>query len=106
MVYLNKSTNPQQVSIPKETEGSGSLRLVFTVGIEREIVSLDVEDSKLSDKYYFIEVTLPAGIDYGEYTYRLMDEDDAVLSIGLLIVGEYDRPYEYEKTITYKQYEQ
>ena len=40
----------------------------------------------------------------GEYEYELKFED-TILSSGLLVVGDYTKPDQYNKAIEYKQYE-
>jgi hypothetical protein len=48
-------------------------------------------------------VELKEDIPSGEYDYTLSDEV-GVLSTGLLVIGDYEIPTEYNKELTYEQY--
>lgn len=68
------------------------------------IYSVKGTDMHWSELYYKITISLPEGIDPGEYNYRL-ECGMEVLSTGLAIVGEYGRAVvEYVKPIQYEQY--
>ena len=105
MLYLENTDEAQVLFIPRNTRTSGG-ELAFKAlsTIDREIVvDLEVVDLQLSDLYLQVAVTLPEGCPVGEYEYTVLDGED-VVSTGLLIIGEYTAPDQYEKTITYEQY--
>lgn len=106
MIYLQNTTESQVLFIPKSSPGH-DLVLVFkaksTIDLTWE-VNQGVIDLETSDLYYNIAVSLPAGLPDGEYEYSLMS-GDAILSSGLLVIGENSHPSEYNKEIQYEQYE-
>ena len=55
---------------------------------KREINLDNLEDITDSRLFFHFKITLPDGVDDGEYTYTL-DEDDVVKASGLLQVGDY-----------------
>ena len=46
-------------------------------------------DELVSRLFYTFDITLPAGMDDGEYAYTLYDERNVVKATGLLQVGDY-----------------
>lgn len=46
-------------------------------------------DNLESRLFYSFDISLPQGIDDGEYSYTLADEDNVVVASGLLQVGDY-----------------
>lgn len=70
------------------------------------IFSQEVTDKQTSGMYYAFDISLPADIPDGEYEYTLTDGND-ILSTGMMtILGKIDhRDTQYQKEITYKQYE-
>lgn len=63
-----------------------------------------VQDAESSRLNYMVEVTLPEGIQDGEYEYTLRDES-TILSTGLMTIGGYDvERKEYNEPVTIKQY--
>lgn len=66
--------------------------------------SFEVEDSETSRNFFHFQLSLRSGMNDGEYTYILYD-DDAEIARGLLQVGDY-KPVvtAYTKNNTYKQY--
>lgn len=105
MVYLRNNDSAQVTRIPKNITGTGSLSLTLrstTTLAEYEIGS--VADSGESALYWCISVSLPEGMDNGEYEYELRQGGVRVAS-GVLRVGEYSTDEEYNSEIEYEQYE-
>lgn len=68
------------------------------------VVATKYDVRKTSGLYYFARVTLPEGMQEGEYEYTAAI-DDEVISVGLLIVGDRTAPIEENKnTVEYEQY--
>ena len=107
MIYLQNTQEAQVVYVPRSEGSRPSGDLVFkaknTINLEEE-VDVHVTDLQTSDLYYNLAIELPAGLPDGEYEYTLSSEGDT-LSTGLLVVGAYSKPNEYDKNITYEQYE-
>ena len=106
MIYLQNTTEESQVLfVPKNgatPEGDLVLKAKSTIDLDVE-VNQEVTDLNTSDRYYIMNVTLPAGLPNGEYEYTLM-VGDILLSSGLLAIGENSHPSEYNKDIQYEQY--
>jgi len=65
-----------------------------------------VTDKNTSALHYVFDLTLPAGMPNGECEYVLTDENNSVLSTGVLQIGEYEASRtSYNKTVEYTQYE-
>ena len=107
MIYLQNTQEAQEVYVPRSNGMTPDGDLVFkaknTINLTEEI-DLYVSDLQVSDLYYFLAVTLPEEVTDGEYEYTLSFED-TILATGLLVVGDYSNPDQYEKEITYEQYE-
>lgn len=80
-----------------------SITLRSTIDLSEEHTQT-VSDLGTSGLYYNFPISLPAGLPDGEYEYTLRDSDFP-LSTGLLVIGEPTQPSEYQKEITYEQYE-
>ena len=107
MLYLQNIRESQEIYVPRQTTASGTLKfyLVSTIDLDTKVNQI-VQDSGASSGYYIISVTLPAGMPDGEYEYTLRGGPDKILSSGLLIVGGYaSQDSQYNKEITYEQYE-
>mgnify|MGYP007022358926 CR=1 FL=1 len=52
-------------------------------------IELDVTDTGGSCMYYELEIELPSGCTDGEYTYKLLDDENAVVAAGILQIGDY-----------------
>ena len=95
------------VYVPRNDGSMPNGDLVFKA---RNTINLDVEidmyvaDLQVSDLYFYLAVILPEDVTEGEYEYELKFED-TLLSSGLLVVGDYTKPDQYEKDVTYEQYE-
>lgn len=106
MIYLQNISEAQVAFIPRNgMEPLGDLVFKAKSNIDLDVeVDQEVIDLGTSELYYNIAIELPEGIPTGEYEYTLYGGDQA-LSTGLLVVGEYARSGEYNKEITYEQYE-
>lgn len=106
MIYLQNTTDPQVLFIPRSVEtpeGSIVFRAKNTIDLSVD-VDVEVTDLRTSGLYYNVAVALPEGVPDGEYEYNL-SVGDTTLSTGLLVVGERKDPNEYNKEVTYEQYE-
>ena len=106
MIYLQSEPEAQVVFIPNngvEAVGDMVFRAKSTIDLDVKIEQ-KVIDLGTSEQYYNIAIDVPEGIPAGEYEYTLHGGDN-ILSTGLLVIGENARPNEYEKAITYEQYE-
>lgn len=107
MIYLQNTQEAQVVYVPRDnrmvTQGDLVFKAKNTINLVEEI-DLFVSDLQLSDLYFYLAVILPEGVTDGEYEYELKFED-TILSSGLLVVGDYTKPDQYNKEIEYKQYE-
>lgn len=105
MIYLKNISDAQTLMVPRNGEsltGEMSLSVRNTTDLTETILTMT--DLNTSDHYFNLAVALPDGLADGEYQYTLKNGEIKV-SCGLLIIGELRKPDEYEKTITYKQYE-
>ena len=58
-------------------------------------VSYDIEnltDLMKNPLNYCFSISLPEGVDAGEYNYELYDDDDVLVAQGLLQIGSYEAP--------------
>ena len=106
MIYLQNTTESQVMFIPKNgksPQGDLVFKAKSTIDLEVEINQV-VTDLQTSDLYFNLAVTLNAGLPNGEYEYSL-SVGEILVSSGLLVIGENVKPNEYNKVITYEQYE-
>lgn len=106
MIYLQNTTKSQGLYVPKNgavPEGTLVFQAKSTIDLDMKI-ALSVTDSKTSDQYFIFSVTLPEGLPDGEYEY-FIGVGANLLGTGLLVIGENSEPDEYNKEITYEQYE-
>lgn len=106
MIYLSNTTDAQVAYIPRDTEFSGTLGLSIksTVDLDTPYISATVVDLNVFRTVYAVAVSLPEGIQAGEYQYEFK-AGGAPVSTGVLIIGEYSQAKEqYNKSITYEQY--
>lgn len=106
MLYLQNTTESQTIYVPKSgAVPAGVLRFKARNTTDLSVeVDRFVRDFRTSGLYFNVSVVLPAGIPDGEYEYTL-SVGDAVLSSGLMVVGENAKTSEYNKDISYEQYE-
>lgn len=106
MIYLQNTTESQVMFIPRSDavpQGDLVFKARNTIDLEVEINEA-VTDLQTSDLYFNLAITLPADLPNGEYEYTLA-VGEIRLSTGLLVIGENSHPSEYNKEITYEQYE-
>jgi hypothetical protein len=106
MIYLQNTTESQVMFIPRSDavpQGDLVFKARNTIDLEVEINEV-VTDLQTSDLYFNLAITLPADLPNGEYEYTLA-VGEIRLSTGLLVIGENSHPSEYNKEITYEQYE-
>lgn len=105
MIYLKNISDAQILMIPKNGGiVSGEMSLVLRNTTDQQENTLSVTDMSTSGLYFHLAVALPEGIADGEYQYTLKDGNIQV-SCGLLYIGDLQSPSQYERTITYQQYE-
>lgn len=81
------------------------MELIITSTIDKvEIFHQEVTDKGESGMNYTFDIALPDGIASGEYEYKLVDGEE-VLSTGLISIGDLKGVKEYNKEVTFKQYE-
>ena len=106
MIYLANTTDAQVAYIPRDTDFTGtlSLSLKSTVDLDTPYVTATVLDLNVFRTMYAVAVSLPDGIQTGEYQYKLTAGGETV-STGVLVIGEYAQAREqYNKPIQYEQY--
>jgi len=106
MIYLANTTDAQVAYIPRDTDFTGTLSLTLksTVDLDTPYVSATVLDLNVFRTVYAVAVSLPEGIQAGEYKYELA-AGGVPVSTGVLVIGEYAHQREqYNKQITYEQY--
>ncbi len=106
MLYLHNTDEAQFLLVPRNgdlPEGELTFKarstIDLTIEMDLQVVNLDV-----SALYLHLAVVVPEGCPVGEYEYDVR-AGDSLLSTGLLMVGEFAKPDEYEKPIEYEQYE-
>ena len=105
MIYLKNISDAQILMIPRNGEiVTGEMSLVIRNTTDQQETILSVTDLNTSGLYYNLAVALPEEIADGEYQYTLKDSNMQV-SYGLLYIGDLQSPSQYERTITYQQYE-
>lgn len=105
MIYLKNISYAQSLMIPRNGRiVTGEMSLVMRNTTDQQETTLSVTDLNTSGLYFHLEVALPGGVTDGEYQYSLKAGDIQV-SCGLLYIGDLQSPSQYERTITYQQYE-
>ena len=105
MVYLLNQSGAQAVLIPKPATVSGDLAMTLRSTVDNSTpVDATVIDLAVSRLYYYVAITLPDGIQPGEYEYVLTAGMDTVAS-GIAVIRDSAPVVQYEKTIQYEQYE-
>ena len=93
MIYLENITSGQDVMIP--SNGRACVLTVMGFELKSTISGEVVYDGSLMMQavggYFCAVVSLPAGIQSGEYAFRLY-KDSEVYASGLCQIGEYSRP--------------
>ena len=105
MIYLKNISDAQILMIPRNGGiVTGEMTLVMRNTTDLQETTLSVTDLNTSGLYFNLAVALPEGLADGEYQYTLKDGNIQV-SCGLLYIGDLQSPSQYERTITYQQYE-
>ena len=105
MVYLLNQPGAQSVLIPKPSSVSGDLTMSLRSTVNNtEPIDVTVLDLALSRLYYYVAITIPEGMQPGEYEYEMKAGDEVVAS-GLAIMYDPESAYQYETTVEYEQYE-
>lgn len=105
MIYLTNISDAQILMIPKNGGiVTGEMSLVMRNTTDQQETTLSVTDMNTSGLYFHLAVALPEGIADGEYQYTLKN-GNIQLSCGLLYIGDLQSASQYERTITYQQYE-
>lgn len=105
MIYLTNISDAQILMIPRNGGiVTGEMSLVLRNTTDQQETTLSVTDLNTSGLYFNLAVTLPEGIADGEYQYTLKNGNIQV-SCGLLYIGDLQSASQYERTITYQQYE-
>jgi len=80
--------------------------LKLTNNLDKREYEYEVNDFGDSRSFYHFAMTLDSGMPDGEYTYRLLNDDELEVATGLLQVGDYTnnaRTYTTNSS-RYKQY--
>lgn len=106
MIYLNNTTDSQIILVPRVGKmPSGTLVFQLKNTMEQDIkVDVDAIDVETLERYVNIAVELPEGLDGGEYEYSLL-KGGIVVSTGIAILPSHSEISQYNKEITYEQYE-
>ena len=111
MLYLDNTTDLQTIAIPRNGFGGRfvamTLSMWSTVNL-KTYARLVVPDSVDGD-YVRVRITLNGSMPDGEYKYTLTNRDGFIkdtISTGLLIIGELQKPDEYNNITSYEQYEE
>ena len=105
MIYLTNLSDAQILMIPKNGGiVTGEMSLVMRNTTDQQENTLSVTDMNTSGLYFHLAVALPEGIADGEYQYTLK-KGNIQVSCGLLYIGDLQSASQYERTITYQQYE-
>lgn len=105
MIYLTNISDAQILMIPKNGGiVTGEMSLVMRNTTDQQENTLSVTDMNTSGLYFHLAVALPEGIADGEYQYTLK-KGNIQVSCGLLYIGDLQSASQYERTITYQQYE-
>jgi hypothetical protein len=97
MIYINNDTTI--IKVPKYLGDIYDLTFEVKNKMNEEVLSFAITEEAPAQLYYSIDVSeYAAGLINGEYIYKVKS-GDKVLSVGLLIVGDYnDIVKEYSKT--------
>ena len=105
MLYLQNTQEAQELFVPKNgivPPGEVIFKAKSTIDLET-MIDVEVVDLNISTIFMLLSVILPADLVVGEYEYSVQ-VGDQIISSGLLVIGEFDKPDQYEKTIQYEQY--
>ena len=106
MLYLQNTQEAQELYVPKNgivPPGEIIFKAKSTIDLDIPI-DVEVVDLNISTIFMLLSVTLPDSLVVGEYEYSVQVGDQTISS-GLLVIGEFAKPDQYDKTIQYEQYE-
>ncbi len=107
MLYLEQTTSPQAVKIPRNLVQTldGEYTLTLENTIDRSRISVTPSGIVTAALTYNVTLSLPDILPAGEYSYELR-QGAAVLAVGVLTIGEYEHDTtQYHAGTTYEQYE-
>lgn len=106
MIYVQNKADAQYVFLPKELAGEGALSLsIHNTTTLKDYDLGNVADDGGSALYYRILLSLPEGLDNGEYEYAL-EQSGVKVGTGIIKIGEGgESTEEYNSDIEYEQYE-
>lgn len=109
MIYLQNTTESQVLYIPKTLGVPVGDHVHYVFKAESNIdnallINIAVRPLQTTDLYLVFNVELDADLPNGEYNYVLLLGAETISS-GLLVIGDYTKPSEYNKEIIYEQYE-
>lgn len=107
MIYLDQSTDPQTVKIPRNLRPMPGGDYVMTLEntIDRTRVSVAPANVVPAALNYVATIALPDILPAGEYSYELR-QGAAVLAVGVLTIGDYAHDnVQYQTAAHYDQYE-
>lgn len=107
MIYLEQTTDSQEVKIPRNILPipGGDYVVTLQNTLDRSRVSVAPSNVAPAALYYSVTLELPDVMPAGEYSYELR-KGAAVLAVGLLTIGDYQYPTtQYDAGIDYQQYE-
>ena len=85
------------------------MKLILKNNVDKKEYEFSVVDLEDSGMFWHFTISLPSGIDNGEYNYYLYDENDKLVAEGLVQIGSYTiRPEEqhiYNNENNYIQYQ-
>lgn len=109
MIYLQNTTESQVLYIPKTLGVTVGNHVFYVFQAESNIdhallINQAIHPLQTTDLYLIFNVELDEGLPNGEYNYVLLLGAETISS-GLLVIGDYTKPSEYNKEIIYEQYE-
>lgn len=66
------------------------MKIILKNSLNLTEINLDVRGYDATLNFYKFNLNLPEGMKDGEYEYTLMDDDNKVISTGLLQIGDYE----------------
>lgn len=107
MIYLDQSTDPQTVKIPRNLlpMSGGGYILTLENTIDRSRVSVVPACVVAGSLSYTATISLPDMLPVGEYSYEFR-QGAAVLAVGVLTIGAYEaETVQYQAGTSYEQYQ-
>lgn len=88
MIYLMNRTGQQSVYIPRQGLDGYASTLTFTLTstVNGDGYSEEVQDQSVSDQYFLVNISLPAGTQSGEHEYQLSTGAGDIIAWGVCMV--------------------